>query len=326
MPYWMFPLFLSLVPPEWEENLRDMKTVVAYYKGQWIPADQLCWPIDDLGFTLGATVVERLRTFQSKVFRMEDHLQRLRRSLDILGWNAEKIYPEVETAIEALLEQNALCIDPGDDWTIVALVTPGRTPDAANPTICVTCCPLEFANWASQFQSGIDAVIVDTHQVPANCWPAELKCRSRIHFYLADRQANAQVPGAKAILLDQDGTIGEATTANVVAYFADQGFVTPSRSKVLPGVSQQVLFELADSLEIPRSECDLTPQELSQADELFFTSTSVCLLPVVRLDQNPIGQGTPGAVYKKMLATWSSLVGVDIAAQANQFAKRGSKN
>jgi branched-subunit amino acid aminotransferase/4-amino-4-deoxychorismate lyase len=143
-----------------------------------------------------------------------------------------------------------------------------------------------------------------------------------MHYYLADREADRRCPGARAVLLDQNGFVGEASTANVVAYFKNRGLVTPRLAGVLPGISQQMLFELADDLDIPHAEADMRPAELAAANEVFITSTSICLQPVVHQDGKPIGDGRPGPIYRQLLGAWGRKVGVDIAAQACQFASR----
>ena len=297
-----------------------MTETLAYLNDRWVPCTALSLPIDDLGFLLGATVVERMRTFSGSIFRLDDHLHRLRRSLEIVGWDTETICQQVAEACSGFLRHNPALAQDGDDCYLVVFVTPGQTADASNPTVCIYGHPLPFHSWAKQYTSGVEAAIVDIRQVPAECWPAELKCRSRMHYYLADQQAHARSPGAKAVLLDQDGYVGEGTTANIVAYYQDRGLVTPPRSKVLPGVSQQVLFELADALQVPHSEADLLPEQLAAADEAFLTSTSSCLLPIVRVDGQPLGTGKPGPMAQRLLHAWSELVGVDIAAQAGRFA------
>jgi len=298
-----------------------MTTATAYLSGKWIPHQELHLPIDDLGFIWGATVVERLRTFNGQLFRPEEHFLRLRRSLEIMGWDADALCDEVSRASHEFIERNSSLFQSDDDWNMVVFITPGKTLDARQPTVCVHGQPLPFRYWAEQYQTGVPCTIVDVRQIPSDCWPAELKCRSRMHYFLADHQARSTVPGAQAILLDQDGHIGEATTANVVAYFPDRGLVTPPRSKVLPGVSQHVLFELADSLGIPHCENDLLPQQLAAADEAYLTSTSICLLPITQLDNKPLAHGNAGPIYQKLLTAWGKLVGVDIAAQAQQFCK-----
>ncbi|HMP05268.1 MAG TPA: aminotransferase class IV [Lacipirellulaceae bacterium] len=299
-----------------------MNGAIAYLNGAWVDDGELRIPVDDLGFALGVTVVERLRTFNGQPFRVEGHLRRLRRSLEIVGWDAVALVTEVEAALTGFIDRNAALIAPGDDWAIVAFVTPGRTPDGAQPTVCVHGFPLPFALWARQFEDGVRVCITAVRQTPASCWPSELKCRSRMHYYLADREAARRYPGSRAVLLDQRGFVGEASTANVYCYSQKRGLLTPRLDEVLPGISQEVLFELADELSIPRAEADIAPDELLTADEVLLTSTSICVQPVVAVDGRPIGDGRPGPVYSRLLAAWSAQVGVDVAAQAQQFAHR----
>ncbi|QDT72553.1 Branched-chain-amino-acid aminotransferase [Lacipirellula limnantheis] len=294
----------------------------AYFCGAWMPLQDAHIPLSDVGFGLGVTVVERLRTFAGRPFRVDEHLKRLQRSLEIVGWNAATIVAEVREAVVAFPDVNAELMAPGDDWYIAVFVTPGDLPTATQPRIGVHGGALPFAGWADKFETGVEVVITDVRQTPANCWPPELKCRSRMHYYLADQEAARRQPGARAVLLDQQGFVGEASTANVVAYYADRGIVTPRIGGVLPGISQQVLFELADTGKIAHIEADLTPQEFAAADELFITSTSICLQPIVRVDGKAVGGGFPGPVYRQLLDAWSKKVGVDIASQARQFAVR----
>ncbi len=295
---------------------------LSYFNGAWVPHSEVAIAPEDLGFAMGVTVVERLRTFGGTLFRSEKHMERLRRSLEIVGWDADSLCQEIAAALAGFIEHNGSLIAEGDDWAVAVFVTPGNSTAATKPILCVHGFPLPFANWADQYETGLATVIVDVRQVPENCWPSELKCRSRMHYYLADRQAEQQQPGARGIVLDQEGFIGEGTTANVVAFFADRGLVTPPRSKVLPGVTQEVLYELAEGLDIPCGEADILPEELATADEIYFVSTSICLLPVVHLDGGSVGTGKPGPMYRRLLAAWSDFVGVDIASQALQFAVR----
>jgi branched-chain amino acid aminotransferase len=299
-----------------------MNDSVAYLNGEWIPSSKLAVAVDDLGFVLGTTLTEKLRTFKGQPYRTEAHLARLCHALELMEWDADTICREARSAIDQFMSRNSSYFVEGDDWNITLFVTPGKSADALRPTICLHGHPIPFHLWASQFIEGTEAMVVTTRQVPASCWPSELKCRSRMHYYLADREAAKMIPGARAILLDQDGYVGEGTSANLITYIAGRGLVTPRIEKVLPGVSQQVVFELAKSLGIVHEEADLLPADLLQADELYFASTSLCLLPIVKLDGLPIADGKPGPIFQKLLAAWSERVGVDIAAQAQKFAVR----
>jgi branched-subunit amino acid aminotransferase/4-amino-4-deoxychorismate lyase len=145
-----------------------------------------------------------------------------------------------------------------------------------------------------------------------------------MHFYLADRQAAAVRPGGRAILLDEDGFVAEATTANVLVYRAGEGLISPPKEHILFGVSLGVVQELAGGLDVPFSMRRLTVEEFRSADEAMLASTSVCLLPIVECDGQPIRDGQPGPIFDRLLAAWSKLVGVDIAAQARQCAARRS--
>jgi branched-subunit amino acid aminotransferase/4-amino-4-deoxychorismate lyase len=301
-----------------------MKDCQGYLNGEWRDASSIRLSLDDIGVTLGVAVVERLRTFGGKPFEVEGHLRRLRRSLEIVGWDAAPLVDEVRAAIEEFVRRNSPLVAPGDDWAIAAFITPGSTADAAQPTVCVHGFPLAFSTFADRYDAGVHLCVVDVRQTPDNCWPPELKCRSRMHYYLADREAARRFPGSRALLLDQRGYVGEASTANVVCWSQAGGIVVPRLEGVLPGISQAFLFALADEFGIARREADITPEEFCAADEIWLTSTSVCLLPVTRVDDHVIGDGRPGPTYRKLLAAWSTRVGVDVAGQARTFASRGS--
>jgi branched-subunit amino acid aminotransferase/4-amino-4-deoxychorismate lyase len=299
----------------------------AYFNGRWVDAAELAVPIYDAGFVLGATVAEQLRTFGGKLFRLDDHLRRLLRSLEIVGvepgLSAEQL---IEIARE-VIARNRPRVEPGDDLGLGIFVTPGAYANFADgaaprPTVCVYSNRLQFGQWADKFTRGESVVVSHVRQVPASCWSPELKCRSRMHYFLADQDARRRDPGARAILLDQEGFVSEATTANLVLYRDGEGLVCPPQEKILPGISLMVLRELAAEQGIPFTHRDMLPDELCAADEVLLTSTSICVQPVVRCNHKPIGAGQPGAVYHQLLAAWSARVGLDIARQAQQFARR----
>jgi branched-subunit amino acid aminotransferase/4-amino-4-deoxychorismate lyase len=123
-------------------------------------------------------------------------------------------------------------------------------------------------------------------------------------------------------MLDEHGFVTETTTSNIVAWQKSAGLVTPRKSKILPGISLAALSELARRLQIPVVERDLKPADVLACDEAFVTGTSTCMLPVVRLNGQPVGSGTPGETYGKLLAAWNELVGLDVAQQAVRFATR----
>jgi branched-subunit amino acid aminotransferase/4-amino-4-deoxychorismate lyase len=159
-------------------------------------------------------------------------------------------------------------------------------------------------------------------QVPEACWPAALKCRSRMHYYLADHAAERLDPGARAVLLDLDGCVSEASTANIVMLRRSEGLVSPPRERILPGVSLTVLAELAAELGIPWHFRPFGWEELAAADEILLCSTSPCVWPVTRLNRRPLEPGAAGETYRRLLQAWGASVGVDIAEQARRYRFR----
>ncbi len=286
-----------------------------YYNGKWVPDKGHGIPLTDLGFVLGTTVTERLRTFRGKVWRQAEHHRRLRRSVELIGLDPA-IADELDVAVSQFAKKHEPLRLSGDDWTIVALATPG---DGHHPTLCVHGYPLPFQDWAHYFEEGVRLQVTSVQQTPVECWPSELKCRSRMHYYLADKQAKEIEPGARALLLDRANNVCEASTANIVIYDGES-IISPPKHRMLPGVSLGVLGNLAESRGIAYREEDLTVDQVINAKEVWLTGTSICIQPVVSCNGKPIGDGKPGAVYHRFLAAWNDLVGLDIAAQATNRA------
>ena len=165
--------------------------------------------------------------------------------------------------------------------------------------------------------------MVSVTQVPETCWPMHAKVRSRLHYALADREAHAAEPGARAVLAHADGRISETTTANV-AIVRGGVIVAPPVADALPGVSLAYLERLADAAGIPCRRESLRASDLAAAEEILLTSTPSCVLSATRFDGRPVGTGRPGPVPRRLLADWSSAVGLDIAAQARQQARPGA--
>ena len=299
----------------------------AFLGGRWIPASAAAIPVGDAGFVLGATVAEQLRTFGGELFRLEDHLARLEQSLRIVGVDPGMSVDQLAGVARELVARNHRLLAAGDDLGLSILVTPGAypaysPPGPANPTVCLHTYPLPFQLWAEKYSRGEALVSTEVEQISPRSWPPGLKCRSRMHYYLADRQAGRSDPGARALLLDREGFVTEASTANLLVWKSGEGLISPPSEKILRGISLGVLVELAGRLGISTIHRDLRPEEVASADEVLLTSTPVCLLPVTRFNGRPVGDGRPGEVFRRLLAAWSELVGLEIAGQAKRLAGR----
>ncbi len=300
---------------------------LAYLNGRMLPASGVMLSLVDAGFVQGATVAEQLRTFAGRVFHLEDHLARLAHSLELVGIDPGVSRRElVEVAGELAVRNHAL-LGPGDDLGLSILVTPGvyaayDDGGSGGPTVCMHTYALPFHLWAEKYQRGQALAVTSIQQVPAECWPPSVKCRSRMHYFLADRQASRIDPGARAVLLDREGWVTEASTANLVLYTEAEGLVSPPETTVLPGISLAAVRQLAARRGIPAVQRRIRPEEVAAADEVLLTSTPFCLLPVTRFQGRPVSSGMPGPVFARLLADWSDHAGVDIAEQSRRFAAR----
>lgn len=301
---------------------------LAYLDGKFVPDAQLTIPVDDGGFMQGVTVAEQMRTFAGRLFRAEEHIRRLGRSLAIVGFKPSVPLAKLQEDAQELIDRNRKELDPADDWNLQLFVTPGKHQPYGGPPepmVAMLARPLPFANLATLYRDGQPLAISTVRQIPPDCWPPELKCRSRMHYYLADREVRSRDPKSRALLLDQDGYLSEATTANVVLYRRDSGFLSPKREKILPGISVAMLRDLAEQVGVAFQEADIAPESIYEADEVFLCSTSPCLVPCTSCDGRAIGTGKPGSTFQRFLELWSETVGVDIQAQATRFADRTAK-
>lgn len=297
-------------------NRSEQGALTAYWNGEFVPFEQVRISPLDLGFLQAATITERLRTFNGKPFLMGPHISRLQHSLKAVGIDPGLTPDQWQDAILQVGERNR-SRHPSGDQAIVIFVTAGE--HGGSPNVCVHSLPLRFGDWADAYQQGRRLIIPATRQVPSESIPVSVKHRSRLHWFLAERQAKQVDPQAEALLLDQKGDVTETSSSNL--FIVNDGTIlTPHSRNSLRGVSQHHVFSLCERLDLPSAQMDLSPGHLYDAEEVWLSCTSYCLLPVTKVDGHTIGDGQPGPQFARFIEAWSDTVGVDIIAQARQFA------
>ena len=298
-----------------------MAEYTAYFKGEWMPFSQVKIDPMDRGFTVGDVVFDVARTFNGKSFRMEDHIQRLYRSLKFVRIDPGLSAKEMLAISEEVVQRNDHLRAEVGDFTITQFVTrgPGSSSRSAGPpAVCVKVAPIGFGRFADLFKDGAHGVITRTRSYPVESLDPKVKNYSRMNFNLADLEAADVDPEAWPILTDAEGSLTEGTGYNV--FLVTDGVIrTPGDRNILQGVSRGMVFDLARQLNIPLVEEDIQPYDLYTADEAFFSGTSPCILPVSKVDQREIGDGRPGPIVQQLLSAWSETVGMDIVDQALQF-------
>jgi branched-chain amino acid aminotransferase len=297
-----------------------MNEPFVYWNGQFVPASQARLALWDAGVVQGATVAEMTRTFRKQLFRLDDHLARLLRGLHITNMNIGLSKEELSALSRELLDHNARLFDDNTEFGLVHFVTAGEygmyalRPPRREPTICVHTFALPLTQWARPMKQGVHLLTPSIRQVPPQCWDANMKCRSRMHYYLAEQEVHARDPDAWALLLDLNGNVTETNSGNFLMV-EDGVLVSPPTDYTLSGVSRAMVLELAEELGIPFRARDIPLSDALKAEEAFLSSTSYCLLPVTQLNDVRIGDGRPGPFHRRLLRAWSQRVGVDIERQ-----------
>jgi branched-subunit amino acid aminotransferase/4-amino-4-deoxychorismate lyase len=306
-----------------------MTEPIAYLNGRMIPAAQACLPFYDAGVVQGATVSELTRTFHKRLWRLDRHLDRLSYSLDATGLDIALTRDQLSAISEEVVGHNARLIEEEGELGLIHVVTAGEyatyagmasRPARTTPTVCIHTFPLPFELWARKMREGQHLITPSIRHLPPQCCDPKMKCRSRMHFYLADREAHRTDPQASALLLDLDGNVAETNAANF--FIVKNGLVaTPTTRNTLPGISRAMIFELCATLRIPCVERDFPLAEALGADEAFTTSTPYCLMPVTQINGMAIGTGNPGGLTERLLAAWSKEVGLDVRRQIEEGAR-----
>lgn len=307
-----------------------MTEPLVFLNGRLVPASQAHIAIFDLGIVLGATVTEMTRTFRLQPFRLGDHLDRLFRSLRYVRLDIGMSKDQLAAISNELIAHNGQLLDDGGELALVHFVTAGENPVYAGmagravrttPTVCAHTFPMPFELWSAKLTAGAHVVTPSIRHVPPQCYDPKMKYRSRMHYYLADKEAQLVDPDAIALLLDLDGNVTETGGANFL--LVEQGtIVSPTTRNTLPGVSRATVIDLAAELGIPFVERDIQVHSVMNADEAFLTTTPYCLMPVTKINGVTIGDGRPGPLYHRLMAAWSQRVGLDVEAQIHEGARR----
>lgn len=299
---------------------------IAFLNGKQIPFHRARLPVYDLGVMQGATLTERLRTVQHRPYLVDEHLDRLARSITAVSWNVPFDRNSFSNWIHQLAEINSRGLPPAMDLSVVIFITAGQgladangEIDVSQPTVCVYTAPLPFPRWAAAYREGVQLFIPSIRQIPAESLDPCMKHRSRLHWSLADQQARSAHPQGMALLLDQQGGVTETSSGNL--FMVRKGTLwTPLAATTLPGIAQSHVIQLARSMGIPVERARMTPHEVMDAEEAFLTSSTYCLLPVSHLDGHKIGTELPGKLTRRLTSAWSNEIGLNFAQQAQETA------
>ena len=294
---------------------------VAYINGDYLPESEVKVSFRDRGFVLGDAVFDTARTFNGKVFRLDDHIDRLYRSLKAVDMDPGVLPEEMAQISQSVVEKNRPLLGKDDDYWVFQRVTRGAKSIAGDSqtdsgaTVIVECTPLPLKARAPMFRDGIDVLTPVIRRIPPECLSPNIKNVNYMNLVLAEEEVKGKAEHPWAVLLDTRGFLCEGIGSNIFL-MRDGTLFTPRPQFVLEGVSRQIVIDLAGDLGIPVSEEDLTTFQAETADEAFMTSTSLCLCPARSYNGKMLGDGqVPGPVTTQLTAAFSELVGYDFVGQ-----------
>ncbi len=273
---------------------------IVHLNGRNLPAEEACVPVLDRGFIFGDGVYEVIPVFGGRPFRLDEHLRRLENSL------AEVRIPNPHTREEwAALIQSLIEANGGGDQSLYLQVTRGPAardhalPENPAPTVFAMSNPLRPPA-PEIIEHGIEAITLDDIR-----WSrCHIKAISLLPNILL-RQTALDAGAAEAILI-RDGYATEGAASNLFVVLDGELLTPPKGPRLLPGITRDVILELAAANGIPHREADIRREDLARASEIWVTSSTKEILPVTRLDDAPVGDGRPGPVFRKMYALYQA--------------------
>jgi branched-chain amino acid aminotransferase len=298
---------------------------VVYLNGQYVAERDAKVSVLDRGFRWGDAVYDATRTFEGRLFKLHEHVERFFRSLRYARIDPRLDQAAVAALCEEVVRRNEPARQAADgDYLLTMQASRGLiggiyAPGGAAPTVTAYCLPLAFPTHARYYRAGAPVIVAATRRTPPESVSPRAKVSNKMNHFQAEFEAKATDPDAFALMLDTDGNIAESSGSDFL--FVSNGVLRiPQRRTHLTGVSLLTAVELAEKLGVPTDEGAFTMFDLYQAEEAMLTASTYCVLPVVKVNGLPLGDGTPGPIVRRLLHAWSELVGMDIVAQAARHA------
>lgn len=290
----------------------------AYLNGQWVPEAELKISAFDLSVMQGVAAFSMLRSFSHQVFKLDDHVLRLRESMKLM--KIDDPLPgkwDWHDVVNDLTSRNPM--QESEEHRLLLVASPGAAKMygdiegvIAQPYAYLATFPLRFtvAGMSHYFNDGVKLVVSPVRQVPSHSIPARSKHRSRAAFHLAQLQAAPDW----ALMLTYDDQVAECPGANICALLDDEHLICTT-DEALPGISQRTVAGLAEEMGLHVQWDELNMRDLLNAQEIWLTGTPFCCFWVSHIEGRPVGGATRGPVFDQLMSRWSERVGVDIIGQ-----------
>ncbi|MGC9399026.1 MAG: D-amino-acid transaminase [Anaerolineae bacterium] len=277
--------------------------MIVYYNGRFLPKEEVCISPDDRGFLFGDGVYEVIRAYEGVLFHAELHFARLRRSLQEVQITVPDL-AELEEACTLLLHKNELA---AIDASLYVQITRGVAPRTHHfpepppaPTVYVQAKPVKPKT--EQWERGVKIILV-----PDIRWArCDVKSLMLLPNILASQQAHEQ--DAYDAVFVRDGVVTEGSHTTVCAIFDGTLVTAPVTNNILGGVTREIVLQACRDLNIPVREFPIFESDLARVEELILLGTTTEIMPVVQVNERPVGDGCPGPVTRQLQRAYRDIV------------------
>jgi branched-chain amino acid aminotransferase len=305
-----------------------MTSELTYWvNGQYVPASQAVMPVNNRGYRLGDAVYDTERTFNGKLFKLPEHLERLGRSLKMARLDPGMSLSELGRLAEETTERNRHLLDRYGDFWVTETVHRGEGGNPLKPGpsfVSIIVEPLSFARFAPHYTKGAHLVSPSGRSSGMSGMDPKLKAVSRLAMVLADLETKAVDPESWTLLMDEDNNLAEVLYGNLFLVRGGK-LRTPAGRAILEGITRATTIQLAEKEGIPVHEQNLQPYDLYTAEEAFITTTSYVILPVSKFNGSKVGDGVPGPITRRLTEAWKRLAGMDFVEQMQRYAARAAQ-
>ena len=283
------------------------KELLIYIDGEHYSKSQAKVSVYDHGLLYGDGVFEGIRAYNSVVFKLKEHIDRLYRSARVIMLNIPLTKEEMINAVLETLRKNNL-----RDAYIRLVVTRGvgdlglDPRKCPKPTVIIITDVIKLHSGEPK-EKGIRAMIVWVKRDPVDATSHEVKSLNYLNSILGKIEAN--IAGFdEAICLDKNGHISEGVAENLFIVQNGKVLTPPTSTGALVGITRDIVMKIAEKLGYKAIESTITPTDLFTAEEAFFTGTAAEIIPIVEVNKRMIGDGKPGPITRLLMQEFEKIV------------------
>jgi len=283
--------------------------MIIYVDGKFFREREARISVLDHGLLYGDGIFEGIRAYNSRVFKLKEHLDRLFYSAKAILLQIPISRADLAEAVLQTCRRNKI----RDGYIRLVITrgvgTLGLNPNRCkNPTVIIIAGKIQLYP-AELYERGMEIVTVPTVRNLHSALNPAIKSLNYLNNILAKIEAN-NAGCEEAVMLNGEGYVAECTGDNIFVVKEDQLMTPPLAAGALYGITRRVVMELAEESGLKVSEPNLTRYDLFNADECFLTGTGAELVPIVKIDARVIGSGKPGPITAKLVTQYHALTKV----------------